>query len=45
MTGSDNNEPGIPVGGISTDKLCKICIIVLLGLNLTEGNITQMLLF
>ena len=39
MTSIDDNEEVISGSGISTDKLCKICLIVLLGLNLTEGNI------
>lgn len=35
----------IPKGGsIDTTFLCKICIIVLLGLNLTEGQITSLLI-
>lgn len=41
MTGGEE----IPKGSaIDTTFLCKICIIVLLGLNLTEGQITSLLI-
>lgn len=41
MTGTDD----IPKGSaIDTTFLCKLCIIVLLGLNLTEGQITSLLI-
>lgn len=29
--------------GITTDSLCKICLLVLLGLNLTEGELVALL--
>jgi len=43
MTGteSDNTESS---GSIDTTFLCKICIIVLLGLNLSEGQLTTLLI-
>ena len=41
MTGIDETPKG---STIDTTFLCKICIIVLLGLNLTEGQITSLLI-
>lgn len=43
MTGtdSDNTESS---GKLDTTFLCKICIIVLLGLNLSEGQLTTLLI-
>lgn len=42
MTGS---EPEIPEGTVKIDStfLCKICIIVLLGLNLSDGQVLSLL--
>lgn len=39
-------EPDIPKGSatIDTTFLCKICIIVLLGLNLTDGQMMSLLI-
>ncbi len=39
-TDSDNTESS---GSIDTTFLCKICIIVLLGLNLSEGQVLSLL--
>lgn len=41
MTGIESTPEG---STIDTTFLCKICIIVLLGLNLTEGQITSLLI-
>ena len=40
-TASDSNStPGSP---ISTDTLCKVCILLLLGIELTTGEVVHLL--